>query len=47
MPLAAIGTGCVDDVLTPDQIAPALRAVLRRHPPFVGLRAWKEPFGRN
>jgi two-component system chemotaxis response regulator CheB len=45
MPLAAIRTGCVDDVLTPDQIAPALRVLLRR--PFVGLRAWEEPFGRN
>src|SRR5262245_19018114 len=44
MPVAAIRTGCVDDVLRPDQIAPALRVALRRHSSLAPFHAWEEPF---
>lgn len=47
MPLAAIRTGCVDDVLRPDQIAAALRAALDRHSSLARANSlsWEAPFG--
>lgn len=44
MPLAAIRTGCVDDVLRPDQIAPALQVAVRRNYSLAHFHAWEEPF---
>lgn len=44
MPLAAIRTGCVDAVLPPDQIAPALRAALRKTEATLRFQAWEDPF---
>lgn len=44
MPLAAISTGCVNDILMPDQIAPVLQAAVRRRSGFASVYAWEEPF---
>lgn len=44
MPLAAIRTGCVDEILRPDQIASALRLAIRRHNSGARFQAWAEPF---
>src|SRR5262249_40136715 len=44
LPLAAIRTGCVDDVLMPDQIAPALLVAARLECSLARFHAWREPF---
>jgi len=43
MPLAAIATGVVDDVLSPEQIAGALRARARIEDQLRAAGAWEDP----